>query len=286
MDIKKFTAKINALPTLSSVANQINAETQKESLTAKSLSVIISKDPALTSKILQLANSAYYGLVKQVTTVDRAVTVLGLNTIKSLALSISVYKYFKDDQSEVFDMKGLWYHSLGCAVAAKVLASVANAKLEEQAFVAGILHDIGKIAIAKYLPKEMSRILTLLKDTQSEQSEIEMDVLGFTHQRIGGVLAESWNFPEKYVVATKYHHGPIPKKVDEDKEHAIIVRTVFVGNQIAKAMKYGKSTDQLPAKIPLDIWQFLGIHRKELPDLRNRMNEDYEKICESWNLEE
>ena len=291
MDIKKFTEKIKDLPTISTVANQINVESKKNSLTAKSLSAIIARDPSLTSKVLKLANSAYYGLVKQVDTLERAVTVLGFNTIKSLALTISVYKYFQKDSGGEFDIKGLWGHCLGCAVAAKVLISVANPKLEEQAFVSGILHDVGKIAIAQYLPDEMSYIIGMIDDLGSQQEEIqageiEEEVLGFTHQKIGGRIATQWNFPDEYITTIKYHHGPFTSKLDEDAASAALVRSVYIGNKLAKVMGFGKSTNQRKEKIPMETWQALNITKKKLPELRDKIKADHQKIMESWDLKE
>lgn len=289
MDIKEFLEKIKDLPTISSVASQINVESKKESLTAKSLSTIIKQDPSLTSKILKLANSAYYGLVKQVDTLDRAVTVLGFNTIKSLALTVSVYKFFKKDSGGEFDIKGLWDHCLGCAVAARVLISEANPKLEEQAFVSGILHDVGKIAIAQYLPDEMSYLIGLIDNLGSQQEkrqegEIEQEVLGFTHQKVGGRIATQWNFPDEYINTIKFHHGPFTAKLDEDAASAALVRSVCVGNQLAKVMGIGKSTDQRTEKIPAETWQALNITKEKIPGLRDKIKADHQKIMESWDL--
>lgn len=291
MDTKEFLEKIKDLPTISSVANQINIESKKESLTAKSLSAIIARDPSLTSKVLKLSNSAYYGLVKQVDTLDRAVTVLGFNAIKSLALTVSVYKFFKrDSKGGEFDIKGLWDHCLGCAVAAKVLVSVANPKLEEQAFVSGILHDVGKIAIAQYLPDEMSYIIGLIDDLDEKkgdrrEGEIEQEVLGFTHQKIGGRVATQWNFPDEYINTIKFHHGPFTAKLDEDAASAALARSVCIGNQLAKVMGFGKSTDQSIEKIPMETWQALSITKRKIPELRDKIKADHEKIMESWDLD-
>lgn len=286
MDINALTERIEELPTISTVANQINAETQKKSLTAKSLSAIIAQDPALMSKILKLANSAYYGLSKQVDTLERAVTILGFNTVKSLALTISVHSFFKKGSSQSFDIKELWLHSLGCAVAAKTLASINYKKVEELAFVGGILHDIGKLAIAHFLQDEMMYIIGLLQDTEMEQSEVEMQVLGFTHQRVGRILAEKWNFPGIYVTAIKYHHGPLPSKLDDYKDVAAIVRSVYIGNQIAKTFQVGKSTDQALVKIPLPLLETLGISDEMVSDLGERIEDDFNRMLSAWKLDE
>lgn len=284
MNLSKFVQKIHELPTISTVVNQINVEEKKESLTAKSLSVIINQDPALTAKILKLANSAYYGLVKQVNTLDRALTVLGFNTIKSLAVTAAVFNFFKNDFDNPLDIQGLWFHSLGCAVAAKTLVAATDAELAEQAFVAGIIHDVGVIAIAHSLPAEMAEIVKTLNESHSLlQVEVEKKILGFTHQRMGGLIADHWSFPDEYIQAIKFHHGPFPSSIDEDPVSAKLVRAVYVGNQLAKIMGYGKSIDSSVSKIPLNVWQALGIARNDLPSLRDKIKEDYKKKSEAWN---
>ncbi|MGV1099509.1 HDOD domain-containing protein [Thiovibrio sp. JS02] len=288
MNSIQFVKTLQDLPTLSAVANQINEAENKAALNAKSLSVIIKRDPALSSKILKLANSAYYGLAKEVKTIERAVTVLGFSTIKNLALTISVYKLFKSQMESCFDMEGLWHHSLGSAVAAKnlVLDAQADVNLAEQAFLGGILHDIGLIAFAHKMPEKMNEVLQMVSQMHSPLSEVEKDILGFTHQKVGGLLAQIWNFPEAYVHAIKHHHGDFPSTLDEDRDVATVVRAVFIGNQMSKVLKLGNSIEMTPEKIPVTVWQALGVHRQNLPAIRDKILTDYQALKESWNLQE
>lgn len=287
MNSVQFVKSLNDLPTLSSVVNQINENEKKMSLTAKSLGEIINTDPALSSKVLRLANSAYYGLAKEVTTIDRAVTVLGFNTIKSLALSASIYKIFKDGKHQPIDMEGLWRHSLGSAVSSKIICRVANPSqdIPEQAFLAGILHDIGIIAFAYKLPEKLALVLKTAKEMHSQQSDIEKDVIGFNHQKIGSMMADLWNFPDQYINAIKWHHIPMPDQLNDKKIDSILANAVFVGNQMAKALKLGASTDPPIEKIPISLWHSLGIKREILQELRQQIEADYALIVESWNIE-
>ncbi|MCK5226841.1 MAG: HDOD domain-containing protein, partial [Desulfobulbaceae bacterium] len=137
MSIKKILEKTGDMPTLPSVAARINSEMLKESLTARRLGAIISEDAALTAKILRLANSAFYGLSSQVVSVEKAIIILGFNAVKNLALSISIYSFFRKGIKTNIDVQGLWNHCLGCAVAAKILVEKTDKRLGDDAFLFG-----------------------------------------------------------------------------------------------------------------------------------------------------
>lgn len=291
MDIKYFQQKIKDLPTISGVAQQINLAVKNESLGAQALAEIISRDPSLTSKVLRLANSAYYGLVREVTHLHRAITILGLDTIKSLALTVSVFRAFccVDGNGKTINLCGLWYHSLGTAVAAKAiiaktLSVAGDESLAEQAFLCGIIHDIGKIAITQNLPTEMAQVFERMAQQQVPQYEAEKEIIGFTHQRAGQALADAWNFPEEYLKVIRQHHAPnlttaIPPKT------AQLIMAVYIGNKMAKTMHLGESTDPLPAKITPDDLHKAGITSSDLPQIISAIKTDYASLLEQWTYE-
>jgi HD-like signal output (HDOD) protein len=287
MNVSEFINNITDLPTLPTVAIQINQEIKNDNLTAKSLGEIVHNDPALTSRVLRLANSAYYGLVSRIDTLDRAITVLGINTLKNLALTISVFKVFHDNKHQNIDMEALWHHCLGCAVASKAIVAHTDPALAEQAFLSGIIHDIGKIAIAHAMPDKMAEIIDNLQNTDSTESEIENKVLGFTHQNVGSLLADKWKFPIQYCKAIKFHHTPYSLEPPPfiNREESILISSVYVGNQIAKAMSFGASTDPKAMKIDHEMWLSLDIDREQISGFRDQIKEDYEIISSEWELE-
>ncbi|MBU0483049.1 MAG: HDOD domain-containing protein [Proteobacteria bacterium] len=275
--------KIKELPTLPTVAAQINAEMRKESLTAKSLGTIISQDAALTAKVLKLSNSAFYGLVRQVDSVDRAVTVLGLNTIKNLALSISIHKFFKKNSAGFIDMDGLWHHSLGCAVAAQTLAARIDPHLAAKAFICGILHDLGINVIADQLPDEMALIIGTIAESKQRQVEVEKEVIGFSHCRVGSVLADKWNFPEEYAKAINFHHNPGLAKTTELDEIRLIA-AVHIGNKIAKIKNFGTSIDPQSDHIENKTWGVLNVSKEMIPVLLKSIDTDYHNLLAAWEF--
>ncbi len=283
MNSVQVLKKVKDLPTISVVASQINTELKKKSLTAKSLARFINQDASLAAKILKMSNSAYYGLTRQVGTVEKAVTVLGLNTIQNLALSVSVFKVFRAGPPYL-DFQGLWLHSLGCGVAAKNLAQVAYPRLADQAFLCGVLHDIGKIAIADKFQDELAMVIKLMNADGTPQSEAEKEVIGFTHQKLGGLIADSWNFPESYVKCVKRHHGPFPLPDSEEEEAKVLAESVYVGNKTAKALSLGKSTDPFKVQVTPEDLAVLKVTGKELPKLIQQIKEDYRQLLVQWQM--
>ncbi|MHB1014506.1 MAG: HDOD domain-containing protein [Desulfurivibrionaceae bacterium] len=282
--------KVKELPTISAVANEINASDKNDALTAKSLGAIITRDPALTATVLKLANSAYYGMAREITSTERAVTVLGFDTIKNLALTIAVFHVFKNQDGQLLDLKGLWYHSLGVALAAKHLALhspilACDKTLPEQAFICGILHDIGKIAFAKNLPAEMAEILRQTRSGPIVQHEIEKNILGFNHQKAGQAMAEAWNFPEDYQTIIRLHHTPSVATVGDNPKVAALIMAVYLGNKIAKALQLGESTDPHMAKVTPEDLRNLGISKQDLPGIIQQIKDEYAQCLEAWSYD-
>ena len=290
MNLRDFLKKVKDLPTISAVANEINAGDKNDSLTAQSLGAIIARDPALTATVLKLANSAYYGMPREITSLERAVTVLGFDTIKNLALTISVFHVFKNQEGDLLDLKGLWYHSLGVALAAKHLAlhcpmSAADKNLPERAFICGILHDIGKIAFARNLPAEMAEILQQTRSGTIVQHEIEKTILGFNHQKAGQAMADAWNFPEDYQTVIRLHHAPSAAAIGDNPKITILVMAVYLGNKIAKALHLGESTDPHMAKVTPEDLRNLGLNKQTLPEIIQQIRNEYAQCLEAWSYE-
>jgi len=285
METKDIIAKIGDLPSLPAVAARINAEIENEALSAKLLGAIIAEDASLVSRLLRLANSAFYGMPRQIASIERAVMVLGFNTVKNLALSISIFSFFQKGLSPAIDVIGLWNHSLGTAVCTKVLVSRINATLAEQAFLLGIVHDIGKIALITKCLKEMEEVGRLISQGGLSQEEAELSVFGFTHQKIGALLTREWKFPEMFVIGVKLHHALPPETKDCDADTVLLLRALCVANQLAKALALGVSTNRSRELIPSVLWGQLGIDRSDLTGVSAIVKEDYQRIIQSWHME-
>lgn len=285
--VEKLIRGINDLPTLPYVMIQINQALTDDSVTIHAVSEIIEKDPSLTSKVLRLANSSYYGLSYHVDTITRAITVLGFNTVRNLAFTASVFKIFSENVSFTFDIKGLWHHSLGCAIASKTLIHNEDPVLGEKVFICGILHDIGKIIIAQNLPDLLEKVLKEIEDNRNMTLyDAEKNIIGLTHSEVGALVAEKWRFPKELTSIIRFHHKPsLVNPFPDITDYTILHNGVYAGNQIAKSIALGKSTDGKVSTVPPSTWKSLGISEKKLPDILYRIKLDFAAVANSWDLE-
>lgn len=260
--IKLITEKIIGLPTLPTVISKMIELVDNPKTSASSLAKLISTDQALTAKILKISNSAYYGYSREISTVDIAIVVMGFNAVKEMGLSLSVLDVFKD-LSNVghFDVTQYWQHSVGCGVAAKMLASKYKKDIAGEAFVAGLLHDVGKIIINQYLYKEFVAIIKRVASKRETFDDIEEDVLGTNHGQIGSWLVDKWRLPVMISKAIKYHHSPW-----EARKHRVMIAIVNLANYLCHACGVGNSGRITPPTIADKTWDIFQSNNIPLSD--------------------
>jgi putative nucleotidyltransferase with HDIG domain len=175
---------------------------------ADTLARLISSDQALTAKVLKLANSAYYGYQREISTVNMAIVVLGFNTVKEMGLGLSVIDVFKSPLSGAvgFDAVKFWEHSAACGAASRMLSKNSGSRFCGEAYVAGLLHDMGKLILNQYFGEDFFNVLRESQNTDLESAE--MALLGVSHGEIGAWLAEKWNLPAIICDTVKHHHQP------------------------------------------------------------------------------
>lgn len=216
--MQKLYSRVNELPTLPVVVPAILQLVEDEKSDAADVTEAIQRDPALTAKVLKVANSAYYGFSQQIADIDRAVSVLGFNMVKSLALSIGVMESLPvTKQSSHFSAEGLWVHSIAVASAMQELGShVADREAKSQLFVIGILHDIGKILFNTFFPDEFRRAVASVKEGSVPLlHKAEEDAVGIDHAEAGAMLLKRWKFPAVIRRAIRHHHtDSIPDDMD------------------------------------------------------------------------
>jgi len=256
LDVLSRAQDILTLPT---IVQEVVEITHNKRASAKDLTKIIENDPALTSKILSVANSPYYGFIKKVSTVAHAVVVLGFREIQNIALGMSVVKMFGRRGTEFTEK--LWSHSFSAGVATRMLASFFNLKLDGKYFVGGLLHDIGKIFLCQYVPDVFDYMLATLYDRDNilTYHALERDFCGITHAEIGGRLLNSWMFPQEITNAVASHHGPRGQGDDEE-----MVALVHLADIICT----------IKGISPTREYSFLPIDRSMLPVL-NKLRKDF-----------
>jgi putative nucleotidyltransferase with HDIG domain len=197
------------LPALPAATLAVMRESQAANSTAHSVARYLSQDQALTARVLRLANSAFYGMHRKVSSADEAVVVLGMRAVRNLAMIASTY-HWMDKPLKGYSLAPheFWEHSLSTAVAAQVIAQNLVCGSSELAFTCGLLHDLGKVAISAWFENRTVTLSAIAAKLDLTLNEAEQRVLGFDHQEVGGRMAETWNLPKAMVEAIRYHHCP------------------------------------------------------------------------------
>jgi HD-like signal output (HDOD) protein len=208
--LKRLVCQMSRLPSIPSLYMEIVEKASRPNASLEDIGSVVGRDIGMTAQILKLANSAFFGLRRELSSPEMAVAYIGLDTIKSLVLSLHAFSQFKDAASGSFNMEALWSHSLQVAGSAKLIAKSegAESKLGEEAFTAGLLHDIGKLILAVNLPKEFAEVQHSVQTGGLEFRLAEEDIFGANHADIGGYLIGLWGLPVPVVEAVALHHCP------------------------------------------------------------------------------
>ena len=240
------------------------------------LNHVISLDPVLVGRVLKLINSAYYGLSQPVTSLARAIIMLGINTVKNLALSTTVMGQLSSKNASAgLNMEGFWRHSLGVGVSAKLLAKMRgiDTKLTEEYFTAGLLHDIGKIPLNAILSKEYFITISMADKKRKSLFETEDNSLGLNHCAVGVLISSAWKLEGAVGDSIINHHNI----VEYEGNYKDILYSVAVANQFATFSRIGFSGDCHPKPIPPEIWEALDVSRDVFAEIEETVNKEIEK---------
>ena len=209
--IKSLISRMDRLPSLPALFQQVIAELQKPNVSLESIGEIIKQDIAMSAKILQLVNSSYFGLRCQMTDVRRAVTHLGLETISSLVLGAGVFSHYEGVDLPGFSMDGLWRHSIRSANFAMIVSRLENLDSSKtaDAYTASMIHDLGKLALVAEAPEMYSQVLDHATDNEVTLYEAELELLGTTHGQVGAYIIGLWGLPDSVLEALAFHDQPM-----------------------------------------------------------------------------
>ncbi len=227
----RLTAAVDSMPAFPKSVHKILTLTRDVACAPKDLVHVIDKDPVVTVKVLRVVNSAYYGLSRQITSIDQAVVFLGFNSIKNLALSIAAIGMLPESPMAGFDGQRYLFHSLTCASMARQLAHRLPQSDPQDCFIAGLLHDFGKVVVAQFMPVEFRRSMELSVWKDVSLHVALQEVVGVDHASIGAMLAHKWHFADDLVQTIAHLHQP--EKYDTD-----MMACVFAANQVCKQLGY------------------------------------------------
>jgi putative nucleotidyltransferase with HDIG domain len=261
--IQQSIIRQDFVPSIPAVYLQILDTLQTPDCDIQHIGELVATDPGLTAKLLQLSNSAFLGFAREVSSAEEAVMLLGIGTVRSLALSAPVFTMFESIQTEGFSVDDIWTHSLHVARLAQTIARLEGASDEvlEQTFTAGVLHDIGKALMARNPALDYPGVMARARETGQPLSEVEREVFQVTHAQVGAYLLDLWGLPAGLVEAVALHHTP-----SETSEAAFNSLTaVYVGNHLVQDAE-GPSLNQIDANYlrQLGLEQRLEAWQEEL----------------------
>ena len=248
---KKLAAAVDGMPAFPKSVQRVLELTRDVNSTPKDLVEVIDKDPVLTVKILKVVNSAYYSLPKQITSVGHSVVYLGFNTIKNLSLSIAAIGMLPKTNEAGFDGQQYLLHSLATAAIAKQLALKVDDADPMDCFIAGLLHDFGKVVLAQFMPTEFRTALDVSKQQGTSLHLALRQVIEVDHAVVGAMLVEKWRFAPKLVETIRHQYGP--ELADSD-----MIACVFGANQISKQLQFGFAGNLLVEPFPPSVAKRLG----------------------------
>jgi putative nucleotidyltransferase with HDIG domain len=207
--VESKIGEIQNLATLPTIAAEVMSMAESERSSMKEISKLIEKDMTIASKILKIANSPLYGYQRKIDTIQKALVLLGLKEVYNIVVGISVYSTFVNvKQNNSFDREQFWNHSAGVARLARILSERFSIKGAGTEFLAGLVHDVGKLVLDQYFPKEFSQVLQLMDEKDISFYDAEQELFDINHAEIGALLLEGWNVPEIVVQTVRYHHAP------------------------------------------------------------------------------
>lgn len=236
---------------------------------------IISEDQGLTARILRLANSPLFGYFSKIETITHAVTIIGVLQVRDLALAISVMDVFAGIPENLVNMEQFWRHSLATGLAARHIATNQREASLERFFVAGILHDVGRLVMYIRDPDHCLALLERCRSTGELLSLAERDFFGFDHADVGGALLRRWKIPPRVAEPVEKHHDGL-KAEHYPREAAIL----HVADLVAHALQLGNSGEALVPKLDPDLWERLNMSCHYLPALVQQVDDTFEETIE------
>ena len=208
--LQKLISKITSIPSIPKIYEELMDEINNPNGTAEKIGAIISQDIGMSTKILQIANSAFFGIPQNIESVNHAVQILGLDTIQSLVLSNEIFSKYHQKNIEGFSIEKIWNHSLNVAEIALKISKIEkmDPKSQQLAYTAGLLHDIGILVMAQYFPDDLQEAFSIARDSQIELSHAEEQVFKVSHEEVGAYLLALWGLPDPLVETIAFHHRP------------------------------------------------------------------------------
>jgi putative nucleotidyltransferase with HDIG domain len=268
--VQDILKKVSSIATLPEVTAKIIATVEDPKSTPAVLHKIISHDPALVSRILKVVNSAFYGLPGQIASVERAIVLLGLNAVKNISVAASLGQLFRGVKlCEGFSARDLWTHCIAVGVSARELARQMRIPLADEAFLAGLIHDIGLLVSLQVAPEKLREVCERAKAEGANFCDLERELTGLDHQQLGAALCEHWKFPRSCQLVAGYHHRPTTL----DENNRLLVTLTYVADTICCAGGHGFNLTAMNQKLEDAGLLGIGLDMSLVEQTRNNLPE-------------
>jgi len=275
---------ISQIATLPEITVKIIELVEDPGSTAQDLHQLIAHDPALCSRILKVVNSAFYGLPRQIGSINRAIVLLGLNAVKNIAIAASLSKLFKGGNiCPGFEARDLWVHSIATGACSKLLSDQLKFGLPDEAFLAGLIHDIGIIVEMQSHQDGLTKVIAQLAPDENgvptrDMRELEAQIMGADHCAFGAGLCEAWKFPKSFAYVTAHHHDPM-KLPDGSR---LLTSIVYVADRLTAEAGFGFRGDLMHIGIDASVAGELGLGDQELSQARDNLPKIYDEVSATF----
>ncbi len=263
--IDRLLSHANDIPTLPATVFRVIQLAEDPNCSANDLARVLLNDPPMAAKVLRLANSAYYGFSQKISSVPQAITLLGFSTLKNVLLSASVFDFYRQGGAAI-DLNGLWKHSVAVATASKLIAKRVRYPNVEKAYTVGLLHDLGKIVIARYLPSALLEVRKIVLEENCAVYDAEVKVLGVNHAEIGAFLLEKWNLPLAVTEAVEYHHHPTRSNFQ-----FYTAAIGYLANILAHRSRIGFSGDEMEREVDPLVREYFGLTEQSMTEMLDNL---------------
>lgn len=262
--------QVSTIATLPEITSKIVSTVEDPRSTAAQLHKIVSHDPALVTRIMKVVNSAFYGLPGQIGSIERAIVLLGLNAVKNIAVAASLGQLFRGVRiCSDFTAKDLWNHCICVGISARELTKLLKLPLGDEAFLAGLIHDVGLLIQLQLSPEKLAEVCQKVRDSGQAFIDVEQEVLGMDHQQLGAALAQQWKFPRSCQIAAGKHHS-LPDVSGESNQLQAIIH---IADTLACQSRIGFFLTGMQQQIDEKTLRSLGINPADVEELRKKLPE-------------
>ena len=277
LSIKYLTEGMPNLGSYVGVIAKIETVLKDNNSNLANLGDVIEKDPVLAARLLRLGNSAFFGFANRLETVSEAISLIGVRQVLDLMRACNVIEAFEGISPEHVNMESFWKHSLACGIGARCLAIARQLPAAEKFFLAGLLHDLGRLVLFSQVPEKVTEVFEHYQSRRMLLRDAEREVMGFDHAQVGEQLLRGWQYPANLVHAVAYHHSPMAAGFFQLESSV-----VHVADYLVHAMQMGNSGELFVPPLSNAAWERVGLTTDVLESVMASIDEQITAVQDSF----